>query len=111
MVNLRFLRPFSHTYIRNLSLVKLLIYVFYVRFRTHIFENEFGCLIHFGVGAKLVNLHYLRCFPKVHQFEFGEVVNLRYLRPFSHTHIRNLSLVKWLIYVFYVRFRTHIFEI
>ena len=37
------------------------------------------------VKKKLVNLHYLRCFPKVHQFEFGEVVNLHYLRPFSHT--------------------------
>ena len=45
-------------------------------------------MIHFRVGAKLVNLHLLRCFPKVHQFEFGEVV----------------------CYVCYVRFRTHIFE-
>ena len=32
-----------------------------------------------------MNLRFLRCFPKVHQFEFGEVVNLHYLRPFSHT--------------------------
>ena len=108
---LRYLRPFSHTYIRKLSLVKWL-----STLSTSIFGHMYSKLssvawFTLDILVKPINLHYLRCFPKVNQFEKWLNGYLRYLRPFSHTHIRNLSLVIWLIYVYYVHFRTHKSEI
>ena len=94
--HLRYVPVFNNVYILRYKWknTKILFLRFFVN--TLYLKLSWVAWFTLDILVKPINLHYLRCFPKVNQFEKWLNGYLRYLRPFSHTYIRNLSLVKWL---------------
>ena len=91
-----YLRPFSDTHIRNWVVLLDSLWIFWLNRLIYIIYVVFQRSTSFRSGWMVIYVFYVHFRTHISEIWVWLSGYLRYLRPFSHTYIRKLSLVKWL---------------